>query len=538
MEIQKQVNNLYPVMEEVPAPYRFDDILTQRNYLVNGLLKEWKGNLQNVYSPVHLEDRSDNVIGKYPLLNKEAALEALEAAVEAFDRGRGEWPTMKLEERIECLVKFVQRMKKKREETVKLLMWEIGKPLRDAEKEFDRTVDYIYDTIDELKELDRDSSRFEIEQNVVAQIRRTPLGIVLCMGPFNYPLNESFATLIPSLIMGNTVIFKPPKHGVLLHEPLLEIFRDCFPAGTINTIYGEGEEVVAPILESGKIDVLAFIGSSKVANILKAYHPKPNRLREVLGLEAKNPAIVLDDANIEKIIDECVAGALSFNGQRCTALKIFFVHSSQIDEFLEKFKQKADNLKIGMPWDEGVTVTPLPEDGKTDYLNDLVDDALEKGAKVINTSGGISNKSFFYPAILYPANSDMRIYHEEQFGPVIPVVPFDKIEEPLDYIEQSKYGQQVSIFGNNPDILAKLVDPLVNQVARVNINSLCQRGPDKFPFTGRKDSAKATLSVFDALRVFSIRSVVAAKGTENNKEIFSDIVKDRKSNFLSTDFIF
>jgi glyceraldehyde-3-phosphate dehydrogenase (NADP+) len=358
------------------------------------------------------------------------------------------------------------------------------------------------------------------------------------MGPFNYPLNESFATLIPSLIMGNTVIFKPPKHGVLLHEPLLEIFRDCFPAGTINTIYGEGEEVVAPILESGKIDVLAFIGSSKVANILKAYHPKPNRLREVLGLEAKNPAIVLDDANIEKIIDECVAGALSFNGQRCTALKIFFVHSSQIDEFLEKFKQKADNLKIGMPWDEGVTVTPLPEDGKTDYLTDLVDDALEKGAKVINTSGGISNKSFFYPAILYPANSDMRIYHEEQFGPVIPVVPFDKIEEPLDYIEQSKYGQQVSIFGNNPDILAKLVDPLVNQVARVNINSLCQRGPDKFPFTGRKDSAKATLSVFDALRVFSIRSVVAAKGTENNKEIFSDIVKDRKSNFLSTDFIF
>ena len=112
-----------------------------------------------------------------------------------------------------------------RDEVVRLLMWEIGKTLPDAAKEFDRTVEYIRDTIEALKDLDRTSSRFAVEQGFVAQIRRSPLGVVLCMGPFNYPLNETFTTLIPALIMGNTVIFKPPKYGVLLHAPLLRGVR-------------------------------------------------------------------------------------------------------------------------------------------------------------------------------------------------------------------------------------------------------------------------------------------------------------------------
>jgi glyceraldehyde-3-phosphate dehydrogenase (NADP+) len=131
----------------------------------------------------------------------------------------------------------------------------------------------------------------------------------------------------------------------------------------------------------------------------------------------------------------------------------------------------------------------------------------------------------------------MRVYHEEQFGPVIPVLAFDTIKEPIEYIINSCYGQQVSIFGSDPDRIAALIDPLVNQVCRVNINSQCQRGPDTFPFTGRKDSAEGTLSVSDALRVFSIRTLVAAKHTDLNKTIITRIVRDHKSKFLATDFI-
>ena len=162
---------------------------------------------------------------------------------------------------------------------------------------------------------------------------------------------------------------------------------------------------------------------------------------------------------------------------------------------------------------------------------------MTHGARIINPAGATVFGSFFFPAVLYPVHHKMRVYHEEQFGPVIPVLPFDDIGEPIEYMINSSYGQQVSIFGSDPDQIARLIDPLVNQVCRVNINSQCQRGPDTFPFTGRKDSAEGTLSVSDALRVFSIRTLVAAKQTDLNKQIITRIVRDHKSKFLATDFI-
>jgi glyceraldehyde-3-phosphate dehydrogenase (NADP+) len=184
-----------------------------------------------------------------------------------------------------------------------------------------------------------------------------------------------------------------------------------------------------------------------------------------------------------------------------------------------------------------VSLTPLPEPKKPEYLRGLIEDAQAHGAKVVNPHGGAARETFFYPAVLYPVNAHMRVYTEEQFGPVIPVLPFDDIEEPMQYIVESNYGQQVSLFGRDTDTMARLIDPLVNQVCRVNLNSQCQRGPDTFPYTGRKDSAEGTLSVSDALRVFSIRTLVAAKADPLNKEIITDITRNNKSNFLTTNFI-
>ena len=518
----------------VPAPAEMN------TYLVDGTINVWDGNRQDVVSPVCFmaEGRPEPYrLGSYPLLTETESLRALDAACRAFDFGKGIWPTLSVEDRIRHVEQFVLRMSEQRQRVVELLMWEIGKTLPDAEKEFDRTVDYIRDTIEALKDLDRTSSRFVIEQGILGQIRRSPLGVVLCMGPYNYPLNETFTTLIPALIMGNTIIFKPPKMGVLLHYPLMEAFRDCFPAGVVNMLFGEGPAVIGPLMKSGRIDALAFIGSSRVADILKHQHPRPHRMRSVLGLEAKNAAIVLPDADMELTLNECVLGSLSYNGQRCTAIKIIFVHRLVISAFLDGFSRMVSSLSCGMPWEPGVKITPLPEEGKTAYLGSLVADALAKGASVVNHGGGRCLGTFYFPAVLYPAKLGMRVWSEEQFGPVVPVAVFDDISTPLEYIINSDYGQQVSIFGKNPATIAGLVDPLVNQVCRVNINSQCQRGPDTFPFTGRKDSAEGTLSVSDALRAFSIRSLVAAKRNAVNDAIIRDIVRNNRSNFLSTDFI-
>jgi acyl-CoA reductase-like NAD-dependent aldehyde dehydrogenase len=444
---------------------------------------------------------------------------------------------MTVAQRIECVEKFTQKMIQKRDEVVKLLMWEIGKSLGDSQKEFDRTVQYIYDTIGALKDIDRNSSTFLIEEGIIGQVRRSPLGVVLCMGPFNYPLNETFTTLIPALIMGNIVLFKPPKHGTLLHYPLLEAFKDSFPAGVINTLYGRGNSIIPQLMESGKIDVLTLIGSSKVADKLKKMHPKVNRLRAILGLDAKNAAIVTESADLESAINECLLGSLSFNGQRCTAVKIIFVHKSLVDKFNEGLAKRIESLKLGMMWEPGVQITPLPEPNKPAYLTELIEDAKLHGAKVINEHGGENFKSIFFPALLYPVNSKMKVWHEEQFGPVVPVVPFESLDEPIDYIHESSHGQQVAIFGTDVNQISELIDATVNQVSRVNINAQCQRGPDSFPFTGRKDSAEGTLSVTAALRSFSIRTVVATKATQSNKDIVNAIVENQQSNFLSTRFI-
>lgn len=539
MSNQRDLTALFPTIQDIPGNYDIPEV-NQTEYLVNGELRQWDGPFQEVSSPVCIRTEAGferKLLGRYPLLPESAILEALDAAVKAYDNGKGLWPTMPVEERIRHIEEFAFRMKDKREEVVTLLMWEIGKSRTDAEKEFDRTVDYIKDTIYAMKELDNRSSRFVVEQGIISQIRRAPLGVVLCMGPFNYPLNETLTTLLPALIMGNTVICKPPKLGTLLYHPLLAIFRDCFPAGVVNFVYGRGSNIIGPLMTSGKIDVLAFIGTSKVADVVKKQHPKPHRLRCVLGLDAKNPAIILPDADLDLAVQECIQGTLSFNGQRCTALKMIFVHEKIAEAFLAKLAAAVEALKIGMPWQPGVQITPLPEEGKTAALTGLVDDALAQGARVVNPSGGISEATLFFPAILYPVKASMRVYHEEQFGPIIPVVPFASIETPIRYIEDSNYGQQVSIFGTNPDQIADLIDPLANQLCRVNINSQCQRGPDIFPFTGRKDSAEGTLSVSDALRVFSIRTLVAAKETPTNKALITEIVRERKSNFLSTDYI-
>ncbi|MCY1360355.1 NADP-dependent glyceraldehyde-3-phosphate dehydrogenase [compost metagenome] len=132
----------------------------------------------------------------------------------------------------------------------------------------------------------------------------------------------------------------------------------------------------------------------------------------------------------------------------------------------------------------------------------------------------------------------MRLYNEEQFGPLIPVVPYRELEEVIDYVLHSDYGQQLSLFGNDPAQVGRLVDAFANQVGRININTQCQRGPDSYPFNGRKNSAEGTLSVHDALRVFSIRTLVATKFQEDNKALVSEIIRNRESNFLTTDYIF
>jgi glyceraldehyde-3-phosphate dehydrogenase (NADP+) len=523
---ERKINLLFPEANKIPKQFALEGPVSLDQYLVRGELRQWNGPFHEVFSPVCVQGASSlrpPTIGSYPLLTKTESMEALHAARAAFDNGSGLWPSMTAEQRIAHFEDFVSGMKTNREEIAKRIMWEIGKSYGDSLKEFDRTVVYIRDTIKTLKKEELQSHKMSRQQGIIGRLKKVPLGVALCVGPFNYPLYETFTALTPALLTGNTVICKPPRFGSLLFGPLLKAFRDSFPDGVVNVIFGRGREIIPPLMLSGGIDMLGFIGTSDVAGHLKKLHPKPHRMKVSLGLEAKNPAIVLPDADLDVSIRESVMGALGFNGQRCAALKIFFVHTSIVDLFLKRFSEEIAKLKCGMPWEKNVFLTPLAEPGKTSYLKGLVDDALSHGARIINDAGGAVEGTFFYPALLYPVNKKMRVYHEEQFGPVIPVVPYDEIDQPLRYVIESNYGQQASIFGKDQRPMARLVDVLCHQVSRININCKCQRTPDTFPFTGRKDSAEGILSVSDALHAFTLPAFVVARETEEDKAMLMKI---------------
>jgi glyceraldehyde-3-phosphate dehydrogenase (NADP+) len=533
-------SSIFPRAAEIPADLNLPPIAG--SILLNGTIETTGFSHEEVFAACLTRQQDGSLapwkLGTSPNVSVETMLRAIDAASAAWKLGTGEWPTSPMGERVAAVARFRADMATVRGTVIALLMLEIGKNRADATAEFDRTLQYIDDTLEAARNLDRDNSRLQFSGGIIAQIRRAPLGVTLCMGPYNYPLNETFTTLIPAILMGNTAVVKMARYGRLFWEPLLSAFQKNFPAGVVNILNGDGKTTVTAAMKTGKVDILAFIGSSRVGDMIKAAHPMPHRLRSILGLDAKNPAIILPDADLNIAVQECVRGALSFNGQRCTAIKIIFVHSSIAKEFTKKLAEAVNALKPGMPWTDGVAITPLPDPQKPQALKRMLEEAVSRGAKLENSDqGGIIAGQIFFPAVLSNVPLDTELAREEQFGPIVPVVEYKSVEEFEQYVVQSNYGQQAAIFGTDPTIIGSLIDRLANQICRINLNTQCQRGPDAYPFTGRKNSAEGTLSVGDALRAFSIRSMVAAKHDEVGKAVVQGVLNSDTSSFLCTDIL-
>ncbi len=522
------------------------------------------------------------VIGTMPQFTQSQSLQTLQSAVEAWKGGSGTWPQMSLSERISSIQSLIANLQQKRNEIINVLMWEIGKNYKDAAAEFDRTIQFIQKTISYIQSSDEFAPSTWDETHAPTKLyaSRAAIGIILCLGPYNYPLNETYATLIPALLMGNIVLLKVPTVGGLVHLLTMEAFAKSLPKGTVQLISGSGRTTMPPLMESGKIDGLAFIGGSRAADRLIKAHPEPHRLKLFLQLEAKNMGIYLPDlfengmegengSDWDKIMEETVAGTLSYNGQRCTALKLLFVPKSHSEKFATTLAKRVERMSIGLPWElhdehntEGSSkaiysqITPLPNLSRVSYMKELIADAIKKGASIVNRQGGDviggPKSTLMVPAVLHPVTPDMKIYEEEQFGPIIPVAPYDSLEDDVvPYARDGKYGQQVSIFTSkstcngmksNALTIAKLIDPFSTIFGKININSQCGRSPDAAPFSGRRSSALGVMSVRDALIEFSVPTVISYKDDvriENGKgesncgiaELITEM--ERNSTFLT-----
>ncbi|MCB2203301.1 aldehyde dehydrogenase family protein [bacterium] len=512
---------LIPSPEEIPSQFRFPETVN-RQYLLNGLQK-WEGTQLAVHSPIPLRMGDGSIVqpalGSIPRLTEAVANEAVARAAAAFDAGDGPWPSLSLEQRADVVRRFVADLRPLRDRIALHIMWEVGKVFEEAQNEFDRTLEYALETVEAALDLDKRERRDTSLQQVVGRVDLLPVGPALCVGPYNYPFYETLTNAIPALLMGNTVIIKAPPQGALLYSLLLPVFATHFPGGIVSVLFGDGEELLAPMMRSGRISIFAFIGTSSTADALVKMHPAPHRLHTVLGLEAKNAAIVMPDAPLEITLEEVVKGALAFNGQRCAAIKMLFVHEQIAETFIDRLSAAFADSVPGMPWD-AVRCTPVISPAHAEYLETLLHDAIEKGARLLTPHGGERTATLLRPALLGDVHEGMRLYDEEQFGPLLPVVVFNDAASALQYIKHARYGQQCSIFGSDPALLRDMITAAARYVGRVNINGKCQRGPDHFPFTGKRDSALGTVSIEEALRRFCISTVIATPEYPENTALW------------------
>lgn len=483
---------------------------------IGGELVEWSGATIEATSTI-VDERTGAraVLGRLAAMDEESSVRAVEAAAAAWDGGQGEWPQTPLPDRIAALEKFWTVLRARRDEIVEVLQWEICKTTQDAARELDRTERFAREVMDAIRAgKNEEFGQWTTIDGVRGRVRRGPVGVCLMLAPFNYPLNEMYAMMMPALLMGNTIVLKLPSIGGLVHILTIDALQAALPKGVVSFVTGSGMVTLPPAMKTGKIDGLGFIGGSRGADAVIAAHPHPHRLKVFSQLEGKNIAAVLPDANLEQTVAEIIKGALSYNGQRCTAIKLVMVHESLADALTAKLAAAVDDLEAGLPWDEGVQITPLPDPSKPAYLAELVADALDKGAVLANRKAARVAGGLFFPAVLANVDPTMRLFTEEQFGPVVPVATFAAVEDVVQAAKTSWNGQQASIFTTSPESAAPLLDALATIMGRVNLNMQCSRGPDAFPFSGRRSSAMGTMSSYEAIRAFSVETLVATRDTD------------------------
>lgn len=515
--------SLFPRLDEIPQKYRVNPAEYPGKFLIDGKIETTcAGGVKPVYSKMAVRDGNTLkkvLLGFEPDLTADDAKRAVASASRAWDKGMGTWPSMSGDERRACISKFADYLESHSDRLALMLMWEIGKNEETAKKEVARTVEYLRATVEEGHKLDNEHTVLHGTDGKLthhAAVERKPLGVTFCMTAYNYPVNENVSTWAPYMERGNVMIVKTPKIGSLVHQIMMEGAAQCFPPGAINWLPGNGHTVAGPIIGAvekdatgrprGVIDVFAFIGGEGAANAIIKQHPSPVNLKLMLGLGAKNAAIILPGANYEDATTKIASGALGYDGQRCTAEKMIFVPAGADGEAMaQKLADKIAQQAVGMPWTKTADgkdcpITPLPEDGKLDMMRELIDDAVSKGARVLNPGGGQGLFSVMRPAVLYPVTADMKIAQEEQFGPIVPIYAYKDVKEVIDIEKASPYGQQAAVWGKDGDpTMESTVAAMKNLVARVNRNDVNKRGPDNFPFSATDKSGQGTFGLRDCL---------------------------------------
>ncbi|MBN1215706.1 MAG: NADP-dependent glyceraldehyde-3-phosphate dehydrogenase [Candidatus Lokiarchaeota archaeon] len=477
-------------------------------FFLNG---EWKVSSSGIKIPIKNPYNND-LVGYIQACTKEEVNQAVKNAKENIEC----WENTPIKKRAEILKNAANLMNQWANYLGELLMKENGKPLNSAISEIKRTA-LIFDATAEAKsELIGTTMTGDIMEGAskekISITYRVPLGVVLCIGPFNYPFNLTGSKIAPALLAGNTVVMKPPTEGSITASHFGVILQKAgVPSGVFNIITGRGSEIGDFLISHPEINMINFTGSSETGkHLAKIAGMKPL----LLELGGKDAAIVLNDADINNTVKSIVSGAFSYNGQRCTAVKRVLPMPDIADILIEKVVEETKKLTIGDP-SQNRNIGPLINSKQCDYVQELIADAIKKGAEV--KYGNKREGNIIWPTILDKVTTDMRIAWEEQFGPIVPFIRVKTIEEAIEISNKSEYGLQGMIFTNNIDLALNIAQEL--DVGTIQINGQSSRGPDHFPFIGTKASGMGTQGIKYSILNMSRPKVVVMNLSEKGKLI-------------------
>lgn len=465
------------IFDEIRFPSSADGIQIYKMFIDGKWVESSNRHTFNVCNP---DDFS--VVGRVQKASKNDALWAIDSAFNA----KGKIAGLSSYERAQILERTAKLLGDYKTIFVDTIVAEAGKPVKVAEGEVDATIERFKFAAEEAKELVGEAiggDSFPHTKKKIAMTRRQPLGVVLAISPFNYPLFIASAKIAPAIAAGNAVISKPASDdpiSLIMLAKLLQIAG--MPDGTFNVVPGSAAEIGDILVESEKVDMISFTGSSEVGK----YISKKAGMKKIhMELGGKSPGIVLEDADLDIAAKECISGALKYSGQRCDAISRILVVESVADEFTKRIMAELPKWKLGSPRNADISIGPIINEKAFQKVESLVNDAVQKGAHLL--AGGKKVRGlYFEPTVLDNVRTDMRIAWEETFGPVVSIIHVKDYDEALRIANESQYGLDASIFTNNLnralDGALKLTD------GTVQINAAPMHGVGTFPFGGDKYS--------------------------------------------------
>lgn len=428
----------------------------------------------------------DEIVGIFPKSTAKDVAKAVEDAKKAFKF----WRKVPVPKRGEILGRCGDIMVEKKEELAKLETREMGKVIKETRGDVQEGVDTAYYAFGEGRRFFGITTPSELQNKMCYTVRK-PIGVAGLITPWNFPMAIPCWKVIPALLSGNTAVIKPASDTPATSAKLVEILMEAgIPDGVINIVHGGGKEVGEALLAHPDIAVVSFTGSSEVGSRIAEVCGKTLK-RVSLELGGKNAQIVMSDADLDLALEGVLWGAFGTTGQRCTATSRLILDEKVFDKFIEMLVERAKKIKLGNGLDETVEMGPVINSGQREIIHNYVQIGKEEGAKLVHggefyEEGECAKGWFYKPTIFVDVKPGMRIEQEEIFGPVLSVIKFNKFEEAIEIMNDTKYGLSSSIYTRDVNIAMKAAEDIEAGITYINgptIGAECH-----LPFGGVKNT--------------------------------------------------